>query len=391
MRIILYTGKGGVGKTSIAAASALRAAQLGYKTIVLSTDAAHSLADCFDIPLGGEPTLVNSNLWGQETRMSQAVEEHWSTIQAWVATLLEWRGMDEIMADEMAILPGMEELANLLYIADYHDKGEYDVAIVDCAPTGETLRLLGFPEMLRWWVNRLFPLGRVAARTLRPIARHISDIPFPGNNVFDAAEHLFTEVNEIQALLTDPEKTSVRLVVNPERMVIKEAQRTFTYLNLYAYHTDLIICNRLFPQELKDSYFDHWKESQAQQLYIIKECFSPLPILNLPLFDQEIVGMPMLHIMGRALYKDDDPTKFFFHGQAQRIESEDGNYILSLDLPFITKSNIELLRDGEELTIQVGDVRRNIVLPNILKDLPVAGAKFADGKLKISFVKKEVY
>jgi arsenite-transporting ATPase len=389
MRIILYTGKGGVGKTSVAAASALRAAELGYKTIVLSTDSAHSLSDSFDISLSSEPRLIAPKLWGQETNMSQTLRTYWDTIQEWMAALLMWRGVDEVVADELAILPGMEELANLLYIIHYHDEGNYDVVVVDCAPTGETLRLLSFPEILRWWMEKIFPTGRLATRVVRPLVKFASDIPMPSDDVFDSAENLFGELNRIQELLTDPKETSARLVVNPEKMVIKEAQRTFTCLNLYGYCTDLVICNRLISEEVKDPYFDYWKRNQAEHYSTIEQYFSPLPILSLPLFEQEIVGISMLQDAGRVLYKDKDPTKFFFHGQAQNIEGKDGSYILNLTLPFTAKGDIELMRNDEELAIQVGSFRRNIILPAILKGLSVAGAKFEGDRLKVSFVREE--
>ncbi len=388
MRIILCTGKGGVGKTSVAAATALRAAELGHKTVVLSTDSAHSLSDSFDVSLGGEPQPIAPNLWGQETNMSQTLRTYWDTVKSWMAALLAWRGMDEIIADEMAVLPGMEELANLLYITYYHDEGDYEVIVVDCAPTGETLRLLSFPEILRWWMEKIFRSWRKAVHMLRPLVKFASDLPIPGDDVFGSAESLFDELNRIQELLTDPEKASIRLVVNPEKMVIKEAQRTFTYLNLYGYHTDLIICNRLISDEIKDPYFDYWKKNQVEYCSMIEQCFAPIPILTLPLFGREIVGMPMLHTMGRTLYGDDDPTKFFFHGQIQSIEGKDSNYILNLTLPFIAKGDIGLMRNNDELTVQVGYFRRNIILPNILRGMDIGGAKFEDDKLKIRFAKE---
>ena len=390
MRSILYTGKGGVGKTSIAASTSLRVAELGYKTIVLSTDSAHSLSDSFDVSLGNEPQLIAPNLWGQETNMSQTLRTYWDTVRDWMASLLAWRGMNEIVADEIAILPGMEELANLLYISHYNDSGEYDVAIVDCAPTGETLRFLSFPEILRWWMDRMFPVGRMAAHILRPLVKFASDMPMPSDEVFNSAELLFNELKKMQALLTNVEKTSIRLVVNPEKMVIKEAQRTFTYLNLYGYHTDLIVCNRLIPDEIKDPYFDYWKRNQIEYCSIIEQSFAPVPILTLPLFDQEIIGRQMLHAMGVTLYGNEDPTKFFFHGQIQNIEATDNSYILNLALPFATKGDIEITRSNDELIVQVGHLRRNIMLPNILSNLAVAGAKLEDDKLKIRFVREQV-
>jgi arsenite-transporting ATPase len=238
-------------------------------------------------------------------------------------------------------------------------------------------------------MEKMFPTGRLAARVVRPLLKFASDIPMPGDDVFDSIENLFGELNRIQELLTDSRKTSARLVVNPEKMVIKEAQRTFTCLNLYGYCTDLIVCNRLISEEVKDPYFDYWKRSQAEHYSAIEQCFSPLPILSLPLFEQEVVGIPMLQVMGETLYRDDDPTKFFFHGQVQNIEGEDGNYILNLTLPFTAKGDIELVRNDDELTIQVGSFRRNIILPAILKGLSAAGAKFENDRLKVRFVRGE--
>lgn len=389
MGVLLYTGKGGVGKTTVAAATAVKSAELGYRTIVLSTDAAHSLADAFDIPLSGEPKAIAPNLWGQETEMSQTLKTYWSDIEEWMAALMAWRGLEEIIADEMAIVPGMEELANLLYIVNYYYSGEYDVIIVDCAPTGETLRLLSFPEHLRWWMEKMFPIGRTATSLVRPFVRPFLNIPLPGDKVFQSAERLFEELVRMRALLTDPEKASVRIVVNPERMVIKEAQRTFTYLNLYGYTTDLIICNRLIPEEVSDRYFDSWKESQTRHYQVIEECFAPLPILSVPLLEQEVVGMPMLKVMAQALYGDRDPAQLFYHGQAQDIEREDGYYVLTLSLPFVTKSDVSLVRNGDELLVQVGSYRRNIILPRTLVGLPVEEAKFEDEGLRIRFGPKK--
>ncbi len=385
MRVILYTGKGGVGKTSVAAATALRSAEMGYKTIVLSTDTAHSLSDSFDIPLGDEPRLIVPNLWGQETELSQTMKTHWRTIQRYMSALLAWRGMDEMVAEEIAIIPGMEEIANLLYIVRYQDEGKYDVIIVDCAPTGETLRLLSFPERIHWWMARMFPIGRKVVTMAHPLARALMNMPLPDAEVFDSIEELYSELNKIRTLLTDAEKASIRLVVNPEKMVIKEAQRTFTYLNLYGYFTDLIICNRLIPEEVDDHYFQAWKDSQKKYHQVIEECFAPLPISDIPLMEQEIVGIPMLRSMAEALYGEDDPTTVFFRGQVQDIQKEDKHYVLTLTLPFTTKQEISLMQSGDELTIQVANFRRNVILPHILLGLPISEAKLDEGKLRIKF------
>jgi len=389
MRVILFTGKGGVGKTSVAAATALRSAELGYRTIVLSTDAAHSLSDSFDIPLGNEPRLIIPNLWGQETELFQTLEAQWGSVQRYLSALLAWRGIDEMAAEEMAAFPGMEELANLLCIVRYQDEGQYDVTIVDCAPTGETLRLLSFPDMMHWWMTRMFPIGRKVAGVVYPLARALVDMPLPGNEVFDSIEELYSELDKIRTLLTDAETTSLRLVVNPEKMVIKEAQRTFTYFNLYGYFTDLIICNRLIPKQVKDHYLQAWKDSQSKYHQLISECFAPLPISDVPLMEQEVVGIPMLRAMAEALYGGDDPTTIFFRGQVQDIQKEDKFYVLTLILPFTSKEKISLLQSGDELTIQVASFRRNVILPRGLRGLAVSEAKLEDGKLKIKFHQKE--
>jgi arsenite-transporting ATPase len=385
MRVILFTGKGGVGKTSVAAATALRSAEMGYRTIILSTDAAHSLSDSFDIPLGHELKPIVPNLWGQETELFQAMESHWKTIQRYISALLAWRGMDEVAAEEIASLPGMEELANLLYIVHYQDEGQYDVIIMDCAPTGETLRLLSFPEMLRWWMTRMFPIGRKVAVMAHPLAKALMNMPFPDDEVFDSIEELYTELDRIHTLFTDVETTSVRLVVNPEKMVIKEAQRTFTYLSLYGYGTDLVICNRLIPNKVKAQYFQAWKGSQKKYHQLIEEGFTPLPIADVPLMEQEIVGIPMLRTTAEALYGKNDPAAIFFKGRVQDIYKENRHYILTLSLPFTSKEKISLTQSGDELTVQVANFRRNVILPRSLIGLGVSGAKLEGGKLKIKF------
>lgn len=384
-RVILYTGKGGVGKTTVAAATALRSAELGYRTLVLSTDAAHSLADSFDISFDNEPQFIAPNLWGQETTIFQAVNTYWSSIQKWMAALLAWRGMDAIIAEEMSIFPGMEELANLLYLVDYGESGKYDTIIVDCAPSGDTLRLLSFPDILRWWMEKMLPIGRTATTMLRPFVKPVLGLPLPEEGVFTSAQYLFSQLKKMRALLTDAEKTSIRLVLNPEKMVIKETQRTFTYLNLYGYFTDLIICNRLIPEKVEDGYFQSWKESQSKYYQVIEECFTPIPIMTAPLLEREVVGLPMLNLMADALFSKQDPNKVFFVGQTQEVSKENNHYILTISLPFATKEQISLTQSGDELIVQLGNARRNIALPHILMGLAVKEAKFEQGKLRIRF------
>ena len=389
MRIILYTGKGGVGKTSVAAATALRAARLGYKTLAMSTDAAHSLGDSFDRPLGGEIVPIVDNLWGQEIDIFRETETHWGTLENYIKILMAWRGIDEVLAEEMAILPGMEELAGLVHLINYHQQAEYDVIVVDCAPTGETLRLLSFPDVTRWWLHRIFPIQRTAARIARPVLKRVTDLPFPEDKVFEALKDLFEKLDHMRDILTDAATCSVRLVLNPEKMVIKESQRTFTYLSLYGYATDLVICNRLIPQDVTDAYFSNWKDSQERYYALVEEAFSPLPILKAPLMEQEVVGMAMLERFADALYGDSDPTRVYFEGQRQDIRQEDGDYVLTLMLPFSRKEDIQLSQVGDELIVHVGNQKRNLILPRALAGLASEGAKLEGDRLTIRFVRPE--
>ncbi len=380
MRIILNTGKGGVGKTSVSAATALRCAQRGYRTIVLSTDTAHSLADSFDLPLGADPTPIAPNLWGQEINVFHEVDEHWSTIQAYVQSVLTWQGIDRVVADEMAVFPGMEELSSLLLITKHHDSGRYDVIVIDTAPTGETLRLLSFPDVARWWLKNIFPIQRQAYRIVRPVLRPFTDLPVPGDNVMDAIREFMLNLTRMHALLADQDKSTIRLVLNPEKMVIKEAQRTYTYLNLYGYKTDAIISNRVIPADAAVGYFHNWHDIQERYSRMVEEGFAPLPILQVPFFDEEVVGTRMLERMADALFGDGDPAQVYYRGPAERIERRDGIYILHLPLPFTSKADVDLTRRGDELVVQVGNWRRNLVLPHALVGLETQGAKMMEGQ-----------
>jgi len=387
-RILLFTGKGGVGKTTIAAATAMHAAKQGYKTIVISTDSAHSLGDSLDYPLGPEPVPVHPNLWAQESNILYNIEKHWGTIKRWLAALIAWRGVDEIVAEEIAILPGMEELANLLWVEYYERAQEYDVIVVDCAPTGESLRLLTFPEMAQWWLNKLLPVGRRIAPMAYPMVHRFTDMPLPDKQIFTIIEDLFRQLERLHSLLANSKCTTVRLVVNAEKMVIKEAQRTYAYLNLYGYATDAVICNRLIPQDADGSYWEGWKSIQAEHLQLIEECFSPLPIFKLPLLEREVVGMKALEQIGRFLYQEEDPTRFFFEGKPMSIDRDDNGYTLNLRLPLISNKDVSLMRSGDELIVTIGNQRRNILLPQVLTQCEVDGAKLDAGSLRIRFKEK---
>ncbi len=387
MRIILYTGKGGVGKTSVAAATAVRAAELGYRTVVMSTDLAHSLADSLDVPLGPEPTQIGHNLWAQETDIYYNLRNYWGRIQEWLTALLAWRRVDEIIADEVSVLPGMEELANLLWINRHRESGNFDVIVVDCAPTGETFRLLSFPEIGRWWIEKLLPIHRAAARIARHFVTSMTGLPMPEDDVYEAVKELFAQLDALHGMLVRPDMTSLRLVMNPEKMVIQEAQRTLTYMNLFSYPSDLVVCNRVLPEAVHDAYFAEWREAHTRYLEMIQERFAPLPIFTAPLFPHEVVGIERLRELALALFKDEDPTRIFFQGRTHTVERTEDGYRLGIPLPFATKGEVKLLQVGDELIVQVGAHKRNIRLPRILVGLSTSGARLEGDTLQIRFTK----
>jgi arsenite-transporting ATPase len=392
MRVIVHTGKGGVGKTSISAATALRCAELGLKTIVISTDTAHSLADSLEMKIGPEPIELLPNLWAQEVDARYSMDKYWGRFHQYIASLFSRNGVDEIVAEEVTILPGLEEGAHLLWINKYWEDGDFDVLIVDAAPTAETLRLLSLPDVTRWWLERVLFLTRGAARFLRPIGRVLSrggESSLPDNEAIDQMEHLFDTLDKVRQLLADPEVSSIRLVVNPEKMVIKETQRTYTYLNLYGFATDAIICNRIIPDEVTDPYFTMWKKNQQENIEYIGEAFGGLPLMKAPLFGGEISGLEKLRVLANQLDGDKNPAERMFDGVTHRIEkdSESNDYRLFVPLPFADKDDLDLYRSRDELTLRVGPYRRNIVLPYALWDLEIADAKFENANLCIRFSK----
>jgi arsenite/tail-anchored protein-transporting ATPase len=385
-RIILYTGKGGVGKTSIAAATALLSARRGNRTMVLSTDIAHSLADAFDVPLGPEPTEIAPSLWGQEPDVYHNIARYWSTIQRYMAELLSWRGLDEVLAEEMTVLPGMDELGNLLWIADHVESGSYDVIVVDAAPTGETLRLLSLPEASRWWIERIAPIGRRVSRIGRPMLERMIGVPMPRDEVFAAAERLLNRLDKVHRLLADPERSSVRIALNLEKLSIVEAQRSFTYFHLFGYPADLVVCNRVLPSEMAGGgTFGGLRAAQQRYLPEVVAQYAPVPVRTVPMFDREMIGLDRLAEIGTALFGDDDPTSFFYRGRPYQVRSEEGGHVLEVALPFTSREGVQLTRDGDELLLQVDGLRRTIVLPRALVDAPTTGAKMDGGILRIRF------
>ena len=383
-RILVYTGKGGVGKTSVAAATALRCAERGYRTIVISTDIAHSLSDSFDLPLGAEPVRIADRLFGQEPEVFHNVRKYWGTIQAYIASVFQWRGLDAVRAEEMTVLPGMDELANLLWIAEHNDSGQYDVIVVDAAPTGETLRLLSLPEAGRWWLEKIFPIERRIAQVAGPAVRRLVGMPMPSDDVFAAGEQLFHRLEHMHELLSDNARSSVRIVLTLEKMVIKEAQRSLTYFHLYGYPTDLVVVNRVLPKDA-GAYFASWLETQRTYWPMVEERFAPVPTRSAPFFDREVVGIAMLRELGAALFGDDDPTRFYYRGRPYHVRRKNGSFVLSLELPFTTREDVALSRHADELVLQVGSWRRNLILPRVLVEAPTTGAKFEGQTLNISF------
>jgi arsenite-transporting ATPase len=383
-RILLYTGKGGVGKTSVAAATALICAERGYRTMVLSTDIAHSLGDAFGRELGAEPVEVAPNLWGQESDVFFNVARYWGRIQEYAASVLRWRGLDEVLAEEMTVLPGMDEVGSLLWIAEHHDSGAYDVIVVDAAPTGETLRLLSLPEAVKWWMDKVEPIGRRISRLTGPMIHRLIGIPMPSEEVFDAGEELFRKLEHMRLLLADATKTSVRVVLTLEHVVIKEAQRSFTYFHLYDYPTDLVVVNRVLPDGVGD-YFRGWYDKQREYAPLVERTFAPIPVLDAPFFDREVVGVEMLRELGAALYADRDPVDFFYRGRPYSVTRDNGAFVLSVELPFTSREQISLSRHADELLIDLGTWRRTLVLPRALIDAPAQGAKFEYDVLKIRF------
>jgi arsenite/tail-anchored protein-transporting ATPase len=391
MRLILMTGKGGVGKTSVAAATGLRCAELGYKTLVLSTDPAHSLADSFDLELGHEPIQVRPNLWGAELDALMELEGNWGAVKRYITQVLQARGLDGVQAEELAILPGMDEIFGLVRMKRHYDEGTYDVLIIDSAPTGTALRLLSLPEVGGWYMRKFYkPLQAVSVMLrplVEPIFRPIVGFSLPDKEVMDAPYEFYEQIEALQKVLMDNTTTSVRLVANPEKMVIKESLRAHAYLSLYNVSTDMVIANRIIPEEVTDPFFKRWKESQEKYRQELHDNFAPLPVKEVPLFSEEMCGMEALDRLKEVLYpNNEDPSQVYYKETTMRIVSAGNNeYSLELYLPGIPKDKVQLNKTGDELNIRIGNHRRNLVLPQALAALQPSGAKMEEDFLKIKF------
>ena len=389
MRIIIYTGKGGVGKTSIAAATAAKMAKQGKRTLILSTDAAHSLADSLAVPIGPDPVQIGENLWGQEVNSLRETENNWGIVQSWLTSLLDKAQLKDITTEEMLVFPGMEELFSLLQIKEHAQSGRYDVLVVDCAPTGETLRLLSYPNVLNWWLEKIFPHERRLIKLVRPVAKFVNSIELPSDDVLDSVERFARGLEEMQRIVLDPETTSVRIVLNPEKMVLAEAKRSFTYLNLFGFNTDAVIVNRVLPDEAGEGFFAYWRDIQKKYEQEIVSNFHPLPILKAPMMQKEVIGLPVLEELADIVYGEQDPSAMFYRGRTETIREENGEMLLELMIPFIAKADLDLTQTGDELTVDAGAYKRKVILPRPLMGRQVAGARYAEDRLIIRFGKRD--
>jgi arsenite-transporting ATPase len=389
MRVILFTGKGGVGKTTVAAATALRAARDGKRTLVMSTDPAHSLGDSFEVEIDSQPTLIAENLWAQQVDAQERLEDNWREIQDYFIQLMNWAGTETIQAEELTVIPGLDEIFALIDVKTHVESGAYDMLVVDCAPTAETLRLLSLPEVMNWYIERIFPVERKVVKAVRPIVSKMTTLPIAGDSVFEAVERLHRNLDDVKTILTDESVASVRLVVNPEKMVISEARRTYTYLGLFGYRVDAVVVNRIIPEEVNDPYFGKWKDIQAEHLATVRESFEPVPILEARLFQREMVGIPLLLEMGEEVYGTLDATAILFHDDPIRVRKRGTGYVLSMRLPFVSRDDMDIHRRNDELFVRVGSYKRNLILPQTLKRMVVREANFAGDHLEIFFARVE--
>lgn len=385
MRIVLVTGKGGVGKTTVAAATALAAAESGHRTLVASTDPAHSLGDAYLVRLDDEPTSIAERLEGQQIDTQSQLEKHWGTIRDQLIEVFDWGGVGGLEAEEFLVFPGMDELFALLEVNRHARSGRYDVIVVDCAPTAETLRLLSLPEVLSWYFERIMPAERRIMRAARPILGRFTDLPLPEDEVFQAAQSVFTGIEEAKRLLADPEVTTARLVVNPEKMVIDEARRTYTYLGLFGYGVDAVVVNRVLPEQVEDPYFSRWREIQKTHLETVDRAFPEVPRLRLRLFDEEMVGLDRLRLLAGELYQGLDPASDFHAHRLFRLVEQGEEVHLEMEVPFVEKEDVEVFLRGHELYIEIGPYRRSLVLPDSLRQRSVTRARLREGILTITF------
>ena len=384
MRILLFTGKGGVGKSTVAAGTAALAASLGHRTLVLSTDAAHSLADAFGAEVGAEPTPIAPLLFVQQVDAQLRFEQSWADIQGYLLSVLDAAGVDPVAAEELTVIPGAEEVLALLELRLHATSDEWDVIVVDCAPTAETLRLLALPEALGWYMQRILPMERRIVKAFKPVLTRAAGVPMPEDSVFDAFERLHAELAEVQALLAGPE-ASVRLVMTPETVVLAEARRTHTHLSLFGYRVDGVIANRIFPAENADDWRAGWVMAQDNVLEDAAASFAGIPIWRSIYRAGEPVGVEALKAMARDVYAESDPFAAPTGPGPFRVTRTTAGAVLHLALPGATREQVDLARNGDELVVSLGSYRRLLTLPSSLARLSIAGAGVEHGELQVRF------
>lgn len=387
MRIILYTGKGGVGKTSIAAATACKIAKEGKKVLVMSTDQAHSLGDSFNIKLSNKPVQITQNLEALEIDAILENEQAWGKIKGYIEKLMLLRSGKSLENEELLVFPGFEDLLSLLKIKEIHDEGVYDVLIVDCAPTGETMSLLKFPELFKWWMEKIFPFKKKAAKIAKPIVETAMKIPIPDTATFDEIEELYKRIDELHELLLDKDKVSIRIVTTPEKIVIKEAKRSFAYLHLFDFNVDAVIINKIFSEEGAKGYFEKWLDIQRESIREIYESFSPVPLFRSELMKSEVRCYDALLKMGENIYREAVPEEIFFKEKIFEVDKSegDGGYLLIINMPFVDKKELNIFQKGDEISISIKNEKRSFVLPKKLQGKEVDKASYSDGKLVIHF------
>jgi arsenite-transporting ATPase len=390
MRILLFSGKGGVGKTSLAAATGVKLAELGYRTLVMSIDSAHSLADSFDLDIDlfhlqtSDPFSIQDGLSILELNIQKEVKRHWQEISSYVISVLRTTGISDVEAEELAILPGMEELSAMMYINQYRREKRYDVIVLDAAPTAESMRFVSMPTTLDWYMKHIFPFQRTLLKAVRPIANRVAPFQLPTDNYFANIRNLFEKLEGIDELMEDPHTTSVRLITNPEKMVLRETQRAFVYFSLHGLTIDTVIVNRVLPQEIKDTWFNEWHSSQENVLRELDEYFAPVPVRRVPLFAHEVLGKRRLRELAKVLYSErEDPSAVTQTEKPYAFGKRNGKYEVRLRLPFTTKGEIGLFKKGDELVVEVGTLRRHIGLPRSMATMVPAGAKLENRLLTV--------
>jgi arsenite-transporting ATPase len=390
MRILLFSGKGGVGKTSLAAATGLQLSRLGYRTLVMSVDPAHSLADSFDLETSlfhgktGDPYPIDERLAIHEVNIQKEIKRHWREISSYVVSVLRTTGISDVEAEELAILPGMEELSAMMYVNQFRREQRYDVIVLDCAPTAESMRFVSMPTTLEWYMKHIFPFQRGILKAVRPLANRVSPVELPPDTYFGNIQELFGKLDGIGELLEDPKITSVRLVTNPERMVLRETQRAFVYFSLHGLTVDSIIVNRVLPLEVTDAYFQEWRTSQGRILEEIDLYFAPVTAKRVPLFTHEVLGRERLEELARALYTDqEDPAAVIRTEAPYTFSKAAGNYEVRLQLPFAVKGEVGLFKKGDELVVEIGTLRRHIGLPTSMAALSPGRAKLENRILTV--------